>query len=133
MKMGLQDCSPFFLKGVYDMSEFGVEQAREYLFQMQSAVGTRLGNTQWIYGGREGHLRFARECGFALNDFDTSGQKEIMMNSYSTIYVTGCDLKPILSAKEWKAGLISGKKGMNIDEVEERAHKAATGAGIYGG
>lgn len=121
------------MKGVYDMPGFGVERAREYLFQMRSAVGKRLGNAQWIYRGREGHLRFARECGFALNDFNASGQKEIMMNSYSTIYVTGCDLKPILSAKEWKAGLISGKKGMKIDGVEERAYKAAAGAGVYGG
>lgn len=118
--MGLQRLRPiFFARKANDMAEFGVEQAREYLFRMRSAVGKRLANTQWIYGGWKGHLRLAKECGFALNDFDADGQKEIMMASYSTIYVTGCNLKPILSAKVWKESLISGKKGRNIDGVEE--------------
>lgn len=117
---GSADCAAHFLwKGVCDVPGLGVERAREYLFQMRSAIGVKLITPGGLYGGREGHLRLARECGFALNDFDAAGQKEIMTASYGTVYVTGCRLKPLLSAKEWRAGLITGKKGKDADEVDE--------------
>lgn len=101
------------------MSGLGVEKAREYLFEMRSAIRKQLRNCLWIYGSWEGHLRLARECGFALNDFNVDGQREILMASYSIIYVTGCNLKPILSAKEWRAGLMSRKRGKDADGVDE--------------
>lgn len=80
---------------------FGVKEAEEYMQNMRSAVVQHLNNSNSIYFGREGHLRLARECGVALNDFNETGQRAILSGSYGMIYVTGCNLKPILDAKEW--------------------------------
>ena len=80
---------------------FGVKEAEEYMQNMRSAVVQHLNNPNSIYFGREGHLRLARECGVALNDFNETGQRAILSGSYGMIYVTGCNLKPILDAKEW--------------------------------
>lgn len=63
-----------------------------------------------IYFGEEGHLRLARECGYALNDFDNNGQQAILHDSYGAIYVRICNLKPILDAKEWINAM---RKGQN--------------------
>lgn len=75
--------------------------AKEYLDKMDMAIGEQLINPNSIYYGRNGHLRFARECGYALNDFTESEQKEILSASYSKLYVKHCVLKPILDAQEW--------------------------------
>jgi len=75
--------------------------AQVYIQNMRNTIGDKLINPDSIYYGEEGHLRFARECGYALNDFDKDGQNEILHGSYSSIYVIGCNLKPILGAKEW--------------------------------
>ena len=77
--------------------------AKEYLSGMQSAVKKNglLIKPDTIYSGIEGHRRLAREIGFALNDFSKKDQEEIIHSSYSTIYVIGCNLKPLLDAKEW--------------------------------
>lgn len=76
---------------------------KEYLSGMQSAVKKNglLIKPDTIYSGIEGHRRLAREIGFALNDFNKKDQEEILHKSYSTIYVIGCNLKPLLDAKEW--------------------------------
>jgi hypothetical protein len=79
----------------------GLEEAKEYMSKIKSAVGDKLVNLNSVYYGREGHLRLARECGYALNDFNEDGQKEILHSSYSSIYVIRCNLKPLLNAKEW--------------------------------
>jgi len=39
-------------------------------------------------------------CNVILNDFNEAGQKTILSGSYEMIYVAGCNLKPILNAKE---------------------------------
>lgn len=44
-----------------------------------------------------------------LNDFNEAGQKTILSGSYGMIYVTGCELKPILDAKEWIEEMKKGK------------------------
>lgn len=75
--------------------------AKEYMNSMRNAIGDKLVNPDSVYYGENGHRRFARECGYALNDFDKEGQNEILHGSYSCIYVIGCNLKPILNAKEW--------------------------------
>lgn len=80
---------------------FNKKDAHEYMTRMKNAVGSHLINPDSIYYGEEGHRRFARECGYALNDFDEEGQNEILHGSYGSIYVIGCALKPILDAKEW--------------------------------
>lgn len=82
-------------------AKFGKEKAIDYMQRMRNAVGTHLINPDDMYYGRDGHLRFARECGYALNDFNEEGKQEILHGSYGMIYVTGCNLKPILDAKEW--------------------------------
>ena len=80
---------------------FGVEEARDYMTRMYNAIGDKLINPHSIYSGRDGHERLAREFGYALNDFNEEGRQEILHGSYSAIYVRGCNLKPILDAKEW--------------------------------
>ena len=77
------------------------EKARNYLDQIDTEVGDKLVNPESIYSGREGHERFARECGYALNDFEESDRREILSASYGKLYVKHCCLKPILDAKEW--------------------------------
>ena len=79
----------------------GITETREYLSKMRNAIGDHLINPDSIYYGKEGNLRLARECGYALNDFTEDGQQEILHSSYSIIYVIGCHLKPILDAKQW--------------------------------
>lgn len=79
----------------------GINEAKDYMSRMYNAIGDKLINPESIYSGRTGHERFARECGFVLNDFDEQGRKEILQGSYSCLYVRGCNLKPILDAKEW--------------------------------
>ena len=79
----------------------GITEAREYLRKMRNAIGDCLINPESVYYGRNGNLRLARECGYALNDFNKEGQQEILHSSYGAIYVIGCNLKPILDAKEW--------------------------------
>jgi len=81
--------------------KLGITEAKEYLSNMRNAIGDHLINPNSIYYGKEGNLRLARECGYALNDFNTEGQQEILRASYGSIYVIGCNLKPILDAKEW--------------------------------
>lgn len=88
---------------------FGIKEANEYMTKMRSAVGGHLNDPDSIYYGKDGYLRLARECGYALNDFDETGQREILSGSYGMIYVTGCDLKPILDAKEWIEEMKKGK------------------------
>lgn len=77
------------------------DKAKKYLDDMDNAIGTLLIEPGSIYSGREGHERFARECGYALNDFDESDRAEIVSASYGKLYVKHCNLKPILDAKEW--------------------------------
>lgn len=81
--------------------KLGITKAKEYLSNMRNAIGDHLINPNSIYYGKNGHLRLARECGYALNDFNAEGQQEILHSSYGSLYVIGCNLKPILDAKEW--------------------------------
>ncbi len=78
-----------------------VEEAKKYMSEMLSGIRSQLADENSPYYGLEGHRRLARECGYALNDFDEKGQQEILSSSYSTMYVRGCNLKPLLDAKEW--------------------------------
>lgn len=83
------------------MNKASVEEAKKYMSDMLLGVRMQLSNPNSPYFGLEGHKRLARECGYALNDFDKKGQDVILKTSYSTIYVRGCNLKPLLDAKEW--------------------------------
>ncbi len=74
---------------------------KEYTDNIRNAAGTKLIESNGLYSGREGHIRFAHEVGRALNDFDVKGQEELLHSSYSNVYVRVCFLKPILDAGEW--------------------------------
>lgn len=89
---------------------FGIKEAENYMSKMRSAARCHLNNPDSIYYGKNGHLRLARECGVALHDFDSAGQKAILAGSYGMIYVSGCNLKPILNAKEWISEMQKGKE-----------------------
>jgi hypothetical protein len=81
---------------------------------MDSAIGDKLINPDMhIYSGRDGHLRMAREIGYALNDFSEDEQRDILQDSYSKLYVKHCNLKPILDAKEWMNEMRRGKDKIN--------------------
>ena len=89
---------------------FGIKEANEYMTKMRSVVSRHLNDPDSIYYGKDGHLRLARECGYSLNDFNETGQREILSGSYGMIYVIGCNLKPILDAKEWIEEMKRGKE-----------------------
>lgn len=97
------------------MMKRGKREAERYLSAMASAVGIKLAEPASLYSGKEGHLRLARECGYALNDFNQEGQRLILSASYSCIYVRSCFLRPVLSAKQWNRGMKAGK-GRRADE-----------------
>lgn len=44
----------------------GITEAREYLNKMRNAIGDKLINQNSVYYGKDGNLRLARECGYAL-------------------------------------------------------------------
>lgn len=74
---------------------------KEYMDNIRNAAGTKLVESDGLYSGREGHIRFAHEVGYALNDFGVKEQDELLHSSYSNVYVRACFLKPILDAGEW--------------------------------
>ena len=88
----------------------GIEEAVRSMVEMRAAAKSHLNNPDSIYYGEEGHLRLARECGYALRDFDKAGQAHILHGSYSVIYVSGCSLRPILDAKEWMNEMRKGSR-----------------------
>lgn len=96
---------------------FGIKEANEYMTKMRSVVGIYLNDPDSIYYGKDGHLRLARECGYALNDFNETGQREILSDSYGVIYVTGCNLKPIIDTKEWIKEMKRGKERKEIWKI----------------
>ena len=84
-------------------------RANNYIHNMRNAIGNKL-IEPGTYSEREGHLKLAREIGYALADFNDKEIKHIKASSYGGIYVIGCNLKPILDAKEWIEGLTEGHK-----------------------
>lgn len=76
-------------------------KASKWLNEMDCVIGIQLINPDSIYYGRAGHERFARECGYALNDFSESVRHDIISQTYGKLYVKHCDLKPILDNREW--------------------------------
>lgn len=72
---------------------------RIYTAKLSSAAQQVLTNPDSIYYGKEGHLRFARECKPALKEFTDKERMDFLKSSYGIIYVKGCHLKPLLDAK----------------------------------
>ena len=92
------------------MNKYGKDKAQEYMRKSGEACQRHLLDHNGLYFGREGHLRFAREFGYGLNDFNEQGQKEILSGSYSATYVRACNLKPILDAREWQKEMLKQLK-----------------------
>lgn len=74
---------------------------KEYMDNIRNAAGIKLIEADSLYSGRDGHIRFAHEVGYALNDFNVKEREELLHSSYSNIYIRACFLKPILDAREW--------------------------------
>lgn len=87
-----------------------MKRANDYMDNIKNAVGNKLVEPEGMYIGKDGHLRLAREVGYALADFNDKEVKHIKGSSYGNIYVIGCNLKPTLDAKDWIIGLEEGHK-----------------------
>lgn len=110
----------------------GIEDAKKYMFAMRDALQC-LHDPGYLYYGREGHLRLARECGYALDDFTDDAQKVIFQGSYSIIYVTRCALQPILGASEWFREMQVGLRQRRQSQEELRkTHEELWGANWQG-
>ena len=89
------------------------EQAQDWMRQLHKActANGHLIRPESLYEyTRADHMKFAREIGYGLQDFDVPGQKEILSSSYSVIYVRACQLRSLLNAQEWVQGLKDGDK-----------------------
>lgn len=81
----------------------------EYIGSMRNCSMYHLSVEDSLYGHtKEGHLKYAREVGYALKDFDKSYVLKQLNSLYSRIYVINCNLKPILNSDEWNNALMEG-------------------------
>ena len=85
-----------------------MKKADVYIKNIKNAIGSKLIQSDSIYTGKDGHLKFAKEIGYALADFNKEEVIYIENISYNKIYVTACNLKPLLDSKQWNAGLGEG-------------------------
>ena len=105
----------------------GIEDAKKYTFAIRDSLSClhAPGN---LYYGRDGHLRLARECGYAMDDFTDEAQKVILQGSYTTIYVTRCGLRPILGAAEWLIEMQAGLRQRRQSQTElQKTHESLWG------
>lgn len=72
-----------------------------------------------IYAGREGAERFAREVGYAVEDYAKIGD-DAVRGSYSGICVIAYDLKPPVDAKDWIKWVNEGWEKENLRRLEAR-------------
>lgn len=86
-----------------------MERVKNYMTRLKNATGTKLIESDGLYSGLEGHLRFAREIGVVLSDFSKEEQKYLLDNSYN-FYVALTSIKPLLNLKEWLEAIDIGKK-----------------------
>ena len=72
--------------------------AKEYTKRLKEAFQT---SRPWIYDGREGALRLAREYGSGLADSPDHEAREAMRSSYIQLCVLGYNMSPPVDADEW--------------------------------
>lgn len=92
-------------------------------YEYTKKVGEALASSRpWLYEGREGALRLAREYGSALADGLAEEAENLMQNglAYNEICVKGYNLRPPVSLKEWQ------------DEVR-RAYESVLNGNFEGG
>lgn len=78
-----------------------MKTAREYTIAVRDSLRIY---RPWVYDGKEGALRLAREYGAGLADSLPEQAEKEMRNSlsYNDICVIGYDLKPPLNVSEWQ-------------------------------
>lgn len=104
------------------MKNTDLETANKFSTWMRKTANTaqRHLNDGEYYGGKDGHMRFAKACGIAVYDFGEYGEKNIG-STYGAVYVIACGLKPILNAKEWIDGIWQGIH--EAEAIDERQRK----------
>ena len=105
--------------------KFGTAEAESFLDRLynQGKLKEHL-DGKGLYGDRKGHLRFARETGPALFDFDEQGRRCIESESYERLYLKGT-YKPALSAEEWLNALLQGAHDASVSWSGTRKELAA--------
>ena len=84
--------------------KYDSNQAKIYIHNMRQAASCVLLGDNLCYKGKEGHLRLAREVGYALNDFDEEAQNEIIHSSYKLrrkTHTLACGMKVAFSMKNY--------------------------------
>jgi len=72
--------------------------AQEYTERLRASFAA---SRPWMYEGREGALRLAREYGSCLTDSPDHEAREAMRNSYMQLCVRGYNMSPPVNADEW--------------------------------
>ncbi|XOQ12593.1 MAG: hypothetical protein ACFWTY_01080 [Shouchella clausii] len=72
--------------------------AQEYTERLRDAF---ILSRAWLYEGRDGALRLAREYGACLADSPDDEAREVMQNSYIQLCVRGYNMSPPVDAGEW--------------------------------
>lgn len=91
----------------------------EYASRVSSSA-MRLCRDGGLYSGKDGAMRFGRECGYALPDFPD--YEKLISSTYSSICVRAYNLSPPIDAKDWVVAIKSG-----INKRIERNRKAHEG------
>ena len=72
--------------------------AQEYTKRLREAF---IASRPWMYDGREGALRLAREYGSCLTDSPDHEARKALRDSYLQLCVRGYNMSPPVNAKEW--------------------------------
>lgn len=73
-------------------------RAQEYTERLREAF---IVSRPWMYDGREGALRLAREYGSCLTDSPDDEARKAMRDSYVQLCVRGYNMLPPVDADEW--------------------------------
>lgn len=72
--------------------------AKEYTERLRNAFAH---SRPWMYEGKDGALRLAREHGACLADSPVDEAREAMQDSYISLCVRGYNISPPIDAGEW--------------------------------
>ena len=86
--------------------KLGHKEFSDYMQRVVSAAGRHCLEQDGIYRGKDGAMRFARECGYALPDFENPAS--LVSSTYSGICVKAYYLRPPIDAKVWNKNIMIG-------------------------
>ena len=86
--------------------KLGHKEFSDYMQRVVNAAGRHCSEQDGFYHGKDGAMRFARECGPALLDF--ANPESLVSSTYSGICVRAYNLKPPIDAKEWNKNIVIG-------------------------